>query len=858
MPIFRRDARLRNPKKKSRRTHRSMRVQQLENRQLLAGDVGMHPNIQVTDTAVITHHDTVPRFAANPTHVAITDGNWSDPATWNRSWIPGRNARVSIPKGMRVNYDLDSRTELDAVEVAGQLDFYRWRDTSMRLNELMVLPSGALVMGTERNPMPAQYEAEIVFTDTPGADGLHFKTGTVEQPGIDPSQYGNGLIVFGRLDVHGAAKTPFVRAVGDIQQGDSTFNVDTTPTGWRSDDDLVIPETAQTVITIDNQEIHETEVLQLETVQGTEIGARSSTAYDHLGISQNRFGVDRYPHIANISRSIVFRSENPNGVRGHFAAMGTSRINISNAEFRSMGRTSAETFVDNTAYDELGNPVAIGTNQIARYPVHMHHLTRPFEIDGIVVRDGLKWGITVHGSDNGVVQNNVVYDVDGAGIVTEDGDESGNSFLNNLVLKVDGGHQKNTVRGGAAKITDEQGKTTIHIGADGSGFWLRASEGTFEDNVVYDAAGYGFNFNGYFNRPWLHDNFEFRQLESFTGNEVVSSKGGLWFSWSQGQSDIDQYQAQTVSDFLAWHVSHEGVKAHHEANLAFEDITVIANPEIASENLGSYGNFHLRVSAGLSFENELYENHNVDLQNIRVEGANIGIIAPSVAGEYGTLLRDATLANYVNIAFQGTADVDSLDYSEVAFLPSLARKPAASFPSTVANVWHEAQGTLEYGWQQIDGAHVRNQPAPTVQLNQQTGQLTVLGGQQHDSVYVSESGNTISLFSNGHAFSGSMLRFDRDEISQIRFFGNGGDDVFLNFSSKQLFAMGGEGNDAIVGGSANDRLVGEAGNDFLFGAGGFDLVTGDQGADVFGEHDQVTDLTAVDRRDLALSEFFNS
>ena len=45
-----------------------------------------------------------------------------------------------------------------------------------------------------------------------------------------------------------------------------------------------------------------------------------------------------------------------------------------------------------------------------------------------------KWGPTIHGTHYGIVQDSVVYNVAGAGIVTEDGSESGNVFDHNFVV----------------------------------------------------------------------------------------------------------------------------------------------------------------------------------------------------------------------------------------------------------------------------------------------------------------------------------------------------------------------------------------------------------------------------------------
>ncbi len=105
---------------------------------------------------------------------------------------------------------------------------------------------------------------------------------------------------------------------------------------------------------------------------------------------------------------------------------------------------------------------------------------------------------------------------------------------------------------------------------------MRSSAGAFISNVVYDAAGYGFNFNGYYRTPSTpSDRINFlKQVERFIGNEVVASKGGLWLTWSQGQSSILNYKRQVFENFLAWNVQAEGVKAYHDANITLRNFTM--------------------------------------------------------------------------------------------------------------------------------------------------------------------------------------------------------------------------------------------------------------------------------------------
>jgi hypothetical protein len=94
-------------------------------------------------------------------------------------------------------------------------------------------------------------------------------------------------------------------------------------------------------------------------------------------------------------------------------------IDIRYAQFKDLGRTT---------YLPLDNT----TNHIGRYPIHVHHLGGPMAtpangyqftllgnaVDGGSVETKFKWAVTVHGSHYGLIQDNVVYNYNGAAVAT--------------------------------------------------------------------------------------------------------------------------------------------------------------------------------------------------------------------------------------------------------------------------------------------------------------------------------------------------------------------------------------------------------------------------------------------------------
>ena len=124
-------------------------------------------------------------------------------------------------------------------------------------------------------------------------------------------------------------------------------------------------------------------------------------------------------------------------------------------------------------------------------------------------------------------------------------------------------------------------------------------------------------------------------------------------------------------------------------------------------------------------------------------------------------------------------------------------------------------------------------------------QYSVLEGRRLLAVSASLSGDTLSIFGDNAAnsitvfTSGDQLNVTGDfegeyslnDVSEIRFFGGGGDDFFDNNTNIDTLASGQDGNDDLRGGGGNDRIFGGEGNDTLIGNGGDDRLVGNDGAD---------------------------
>ena len=424
----------------------------------------------------------IPLLCPNPTVASVGAGAWSNRTTWSTGRVPAANDRVTVEAGHTVIYDVASDAAIDCVEVHGRLAFKTDVSTRLKVVTIMVLANGSLEIGTPGEPVAPAVTAEVVIADRP------FDTS------IDPGQVGHGIVALGSVTLHGAVKTPtFSRVSREPLAGQTSLALEQPVAGWQAGDRIVIPDTRQLRSNQAGRDYQaQTEKLEIASISGTSVRLRTPLAYDHKGARDAAGALEFLPHVGNLTRNISVRSENPAGTRGHTIFLSRAEIDVRYVEFGELGRTRIGS-LDNTTFDSEGRVTKIGTNQIGRYAVHFHHAfgatTTPangyqFTLVGNSIDGSSKWGITVHHSHYGLIQDNVVYNTRGAGVVTEDGSESYNLFDHNFSLRTAGSRDAAPGNGYSSVLPNP--------GGDGSAFWFRGPNNTIRNNVAAAAAESGF------------------------------------------------------------------------------------------------------------------------------------------------------------------------------------------------------------------------------------------------------------------------------------------------------------------------------------------------------------------------------
>jgi G8 domain-containing protein len=597
----------------------------------------------------------IPDLCAKATIVSAASGAWSNPGTWNLARVPAAGDKVSISSSHAVSYDTVSNASLNCVEVRGQLAFRTDIDTRITVGTLLVYSNGLLQIGTPAAPVAASVKAEVVIADQP------------LNTTADPEQFGTGIIGVGKITISGQPRTPFARLTSEAAAGATTLTTAQSLNGWQVGDKLFLPDARHLTDTQRTTYSPQWEERTAASVGTTAVTVSSPLSFLHEGARDGAGALTFLPHVANLSRNVIIRSANPGGTRGHILFSIRAAIDIRYALLKDLGRTTTAP-LDNTTFDASGHVTHVGTNQIGRYPLHLHHLmgpntrtmgsvTKPFDgfqqyrLIGNAIDGGKKWGITVHNTHFGLVQQNVVYNVDGAGIVTEDGSESYNMFEGNFVARING-------PGGRG---DERGLTDM--GWEGTGFWLRGTNNNIRDNVVVNVlTDYGFKYFSYLignvNIPKFPgaDTTVASQVNTvlettlpikiFARNEVYgASQGGLTYWWISTQENNPtpgpglNASTNNIKNFHVWHVWNNAIYNYPSNALTIDGLVVRGK----SPSQSAY-------SRGL-FSGD-YAARNLLVTNADIQGMMYGIVVSTNANGGTQVIQNSYLRNAKNISIE--------------------------------------------------------------------------------------------------------------------------------------------------------------------------------------------------------------
>jgi len=384
---------------------------------------------------------------------------WSDRATWPGRKVPKAGDSVTITAGKTVVLDV-SPPALHGITVMGKLAFADDKDLELTTEWIMV--HGELEIGTEAKPHTRK--ATITLTDNIKGEAMM----GMGDRGI--------MLSGGTLNLHGDRKNAWTKLAKTAEAGSNAIEV-LNAAEWRVGDQIVLAST--------DFDPRQAERRNITAISGNSITLDKPLEYMHFG--KITFGVDERGEVGLLTRNIkVQASEDADQsyFGGHIMAMVTSKMYVDGVELTRMGQNLT----------------------LARYPIHWHLVGDGAGqyIKNAAIHDTYSRCVTVHGTDNLRIENNVTFNTVGHCFFLEDGIETGNQYVRNLAIQTkchmtkpcdptDLGPFGASADGLNFKTTGQDSKEIL-IPSDNtaSSFWITNPDNVYVDNVAAGSDATGF------------------------------------------------------------------------------------------------------------------------------------------------------------------------------------------------------------------------------------------------------------------------------------------------------------------------------------------------------------------------------
>ncbi|MEL6930293.1 MAG: PKD domain-containing protein, partial [Cyanobacteria bacterium J06600_6] len=572
----------------------------------------------------------------------------------------------------------------------------------------------------------------------------------------------------GKIEIYGAEKLDFVALKGNALKGDNELILDlpagqNSPLGWQVGDRLALGGTRyRHTATDENNNRYHDEELTITAINGNRI------RFTNKDITNGDDRVLRFNHelpegfedeldlyVANTTRNISFATENgenvPTKQRGHVMFMHNPDVVVQNAGFYDLGRTDKNQLIDDPG-ENIDGSTGFGKNPRGRYAFHFHKTgldpnQNPALAKGNAVVGSPGWGL-VHHASNAVLEDNVVFDVVGAGIVAEAGNEIG-AWRNNLTMKMTGDDRRNDIDLNGPR------EFLFDFGFNGEGYWIQgASQIDIEDNIAISSrAGIAFFGSD-------AESEEFREVEKISvdilpdawkniaqgtadetmidvsavpirklsGFESYNSGDGI-FSWGKLQNKDGQLSFNfgndeqtnpahdfrwTAENFKLWNIVGSGVALKYNSNVDLDNGLILGMPQRLN-------------SSGVSVNDS---SNRLNFNSLHIEGFNNGIRIPYDANKdfVGSRIENSYFANNQNnfaptngqlVVQKGEEDFPAffqVEDNNIFEIESNNRLPQAKFVSQVigglarnfdastsfdsdsAYLKKDSKGIISYGW----------------------------------------------------------------------------------------------------------------------------------------------------------------
>jgi cell migration-inducing and hyaluronan-binding protein len=514
---------------------------------------------------------------------ALVRSRWSDPASWPDGKVPRAGDAVTIGRDRDIVLDVNPPA-LRSLTINGKLSFSNDLDLELK-SDWIYLPGGELDIGSEAKPYTRK--ATITLTDTVPDENIN----TMGDRGI--------MMLGGTLSLHGDRTNTWTKLARTAKAGSARIEV-LNAGGWRKGDEIVLASTDFGPAQAERRIV--------TAISGNAITLDQPLKYMHFG--EITFGVDERGEVGLLTRNIRIQASD-DAVKsyfgGHIMAMAGSKMYISSVELSRMGQNM----------------------HLARYPIHWHILGegQGQYIQNSSIHDTYSRCVTVHGTNDVRVENNVTYNTVGHCFFLEDAVEHGDQFIHNLAMLTkchpDGKPCVATnlgpagSGGGPGSGAAGQSAKDVLIPSDNtaSSFWITNPDNIYRDNVAAGSEQTGFWFalpehptGAFLDKEGSANIWPRRtKVREFKGNTAHSNFDGFMFdrgpkpdgTFSVGGSNYhfgyadpndtnSQPQVSVFEDFTSYKNRHGGVWGRGEMHL-FKNLRVADNAVGYTHAAGAVG-----------------------------------------------------------------------------------------------------------------------------------------------------------------------------------------------------------------------------------------------------------------------------
>jgi len=454
------------------------------------------------------HVDPAADTAVQTPAAAMRKVRWSDASAWPSGRVPAAGDEVTIARDLDMVLDV-TPPALRSLTVDGKLTFSNERDLELA-TDWIYLRGGELHIGEEGKPHTRQ--ASITLTDTVKGENIN----TMGDRGI--------MLMRGTLSLHGDREHTWTKLAKTAARGSDRIEV-LNAAGWRPGDEIVLAST--------DFNPRQAERRTIAAIDGNSLTLDRPLDYMHFG--EITYDVDERGEVGLLTRNIrIQASEDAASTYfgGHIMAMGGSKMQVSGVELSRMGQHLT----------------------LARYPIHWHLGGEGAGqyIKNASIHDTYSRCVTVHGTNNLLVQNNVTFNTVGHCFFIEDGIETGNQFIRNLAIQTkchptlecvpfnigpNGEALKFENRPALLQASFRSGNTLLPSDNTVSSFWITNPDNIYIDNVAAgsDQAGFWLSLPEHPNGQFLGTEISAQTwprrtlMREFRGNTAHSNYDGFMF-----------------------------------------------------------------------------------------------------------------------------------------------------------------------------------------------------------------------------------------------------------------------------------------------------------------------------------------